>query len=65
MGDWRATQRALRKYEHDAPARRNGRGPSTDISPVGAPRGGPGGGGLQGGAAVAVPVPEAEIAVRG
>ena len=60
MGDWRAKQRALRKYEHDAPARPDRRAPPADPSSVGVPLGGPSGGGLQGGAAVAIDLPALE-----
>ena len=60
MVDWRAKQRALRKYEHDVPARTNKRGPGGDDPSVGAPVDGPGRGGRPGGAAAAVPVPVEE-----
>jgi hypothetical protein len=56
MVDWRAKQRALRKYPYDAPTRPGKRGPYGDNPSVGTPVGGPGGGGLQGGASVAAPV---------
>jgi hypothetical protein len=54
MGDWRAKQRALRKYEYDAPPSQDRRGPS-GAAPAAVPVRGPGGGGRQGGAAAAVP----------
>ena len=60
MVDWRAKQRSLRKYEHDAPARPARRGPTGDDPSIGAPVGGPGTGGRPGGAAAAVPVPVEE-----
>ena len=56
MLDWREKQRALRKYEHDAPARTDKRDPRSVDSSIGAPVGGPGSGGRPGGAAAAVPV---------
>lgn len=62
MGDWRAKQRALRKYTHDAPTRH--RGSHDDDPSVGAPVGGPGGGGHPGGAAAAVPIAVNERASR-
>ena len=57
MGDWRAKQRALRKYEHDAPARPDKRSPGGDDPYIGAPVDGPRTGGRPGGAAAAIPVP--------
>ena len=55
MDDWRAKQRALRMYEYDAPERPGRRKPRGGDSSMHAPAHPSGGGGLQGGAAVAVP----------
>jgi hypothetical protein len=57
MGDWGAKQRALRKYEYDAPTRPDRRGPDVDPTLADAPDRGPRGGGFQGGVAVLTPAP--------